>query len=219
MQSPNIVLGSPWLNFDGIIAYLLVREQLGQDYWILPSKEPVDVSGCLKNPPIKKTGELWHASVAQFPDNAKVGVTTFYKRFDERNCHIIETTIKKLQIDRGHYRAYMMNIAHVTTRTASFYVNGDLQEVLRLISYLPALGKKGVDGCGFFKSVSVEETPEDYSLVKDGVAMRSLPCFLGYTSDENIRLAWKSPFWAKENVTDCVPPGAVLHRFKRLEVN
>ena len=40
MQTP-IMLGSPWLMFDGIIAHLLNRELRGQDYYTLPSKEPV----------------------------------------------------------------------------------------------------------------------------------------------------------------------------------
>jgi CRISPR type IV-associated protein Csf3 len=210
MQSPKIVLGSPWLSFDGIIAYLLVRERLGQDYWTLPSKQPIDVSPYLQNPPIKRTGELWHASVAQFPPEAKVGVTKFYKRFDERNCHIIQTTIKKLQIDRGHYRAYMMNIAHVTTSKVWFYVNGNIEEVYRLISNLAGLGKKVVDGCGWFHSVSVEKMDKDYSLSKDGLAMRPLPCKFGYKSDVVMRLAWRSPYWDKCNVAVCVPPGEAV---------
>jgi hypothetical protein len=212
MQAPNIVLGSPWLNFEGIISYLMVREKLGEDFWTLPSKDPVDVSECLKDAPIKRSGDLWHASVAQFPPEAVLGLTKFYKRFDERNCHIVETKVKKIQIDRGHFRAYMMNITHVTTRTVSFYVNGCLDEVLRLVSFLPGLGKKVVDGCGQFKSVSVDELSEDFSLVKDGVAMRPLPVSLGFRGEVLMRTAWRAPYWDKQNIDVCVVPGSKVFK-------
>jgi CRISPR type IV-associated protein Csf3 len=158
--------------------------------------------------------DIFRASVAWFDVPAeKAGIATIYKRFHEADCHEIDTTVKKVQVGRGHFRAYMMRLPYLPARSATFYVNGDIQEILRLISYLPGLGKKVAYGYGMIRSVSVEETPEDYSLVKDGVAMRPLPCSLGFDSDERMMLAFKAPYWDKRNVAPCVPPGAVLKRF------
>ena len=212
MQTP-IMLASPWLMFDGIIAHLLNREIRGQDYYTLPSKEPVGCLGSLNLMPIKKTiiygrGDIRHASVAQFDvSNEKAGIVTVYKRFAEQYCGEIKTSVKKIQVCRGHYRAYMMRLPYLPARSATFYVNGDVQEVLRLIGYLPGLGKKVAYGYGAIRSVSVEETAEDYSLVKDGVAMRPLPDFYA-DSDEKMFLPWRPPYWARESVAPCVPPGA-----------
>lgn len=212
MQTP-IMLGSPWLMFDGIIAHLLNREVRGQDYYTLPSKEPVNCRGSLNLMPIKKTicygrGDIRHASVAQFDvSNEKAGVVTVYKRFDEAHCHEIATEKKKISVGAGLFRAYMMRLPYLPATTATFYVNGDVGEVLRLIQFLPGLGKKVAYGYGAIRSVSVEETPEDWSLVKDGVAMRPLPDFYA-DSDEKMFLPWKPPYWARESVAPCVPPGA-----------
>jgi hypothetical protein len=215
MQTP-IMLAHPWLAFDGIIAHLLNREIRGQDYYTLPSKEPVDSVQGVNCMPIRKTvcygrGDILHASVAQL-DVSEANVATIYKRFDESHCHLIDTSVKKLQIGRGHYRAYMMRIPYLPARKITFYVNGDVQEILRLIQYLPGLGKKVGYGYGMIRSVSAEETPEDYSLVKDGVAMRPLPCWF-HDGEERMMLAWKPPYWDKRNICACVPPGAKLHVF------
>lgn len=208
MQTP-VMLAHPWLSLDGLITHLMVRENLGLNYYLLPSKEPVNLSHITKNLPFKNTEGLPHASVAQL-DTSTVNTATIYKRFDEQSCHKIDTSIRKIQIDRGHYRAYMMKLPYVPANTATFYGNGCLSEVLRLIQYLPGLGKKVAYGYGAIKSLSAEETKEDYSLVKNAVAMRPLPCKLGYSSDVVMRLAWRSPYWDKRNVTECVPPGAKL---------
>lgn len=224
--SPKILLGSPWLNFDGVIAHLVVRERLGENFWTLPSKDPMPDSVLYGDRvmPLKQTRQIYHASVGQFLGPFKVGVTTLYKRFDERSCHLIETDIKKINVGSGLFRAYMMKIPHVTTRTITFFVNGDLKEVLRLLQYLPMLGKKGADGAGDFRATFAEvkhpldwdsnksgicygELPEDYSLVKDGKAMRPLPCWFR-DGEERMMLAWKPPYWDKRNVAVCVPPGA-----------
>jgi len=166
--------------------------------------------------PVYKTvcygrGDIYHASVAQF-DVVDAGVATIYKRFSEQQSHIIRTDKKSVDISRGHFKAYAMRLPYIPARTATFYVNGDLNEILRLISFLPGLGKKVAYGYGAIKSISVEETPEDYSLVKDGVAMRPLPLFFA-ESNEKMMLAWKPPYWDKTNVASCVPPGAKVHVF------
>jgi len=212
MQTP-IMLGSPWLMFDGIIAHLLNRELRGQDYYTLPSKEPVPQRFLYRGRvmPLAQLRDVFRASVAWFDvPTEKAGVATIYKRFHEADCHEIATQTKKVQVGRGHFRAYMMRLPYLPATKATFYVNGDVQEVLRLINYLPGLGKKTAYGYGMIRSVNVEETPEDYSLVKDGVAMRPLPCSLGYDSDERMMLAFKAPYWDKRNVAACVPPGARL---------
>ena len=209
MQTP-VMLAHPWLSFDGLIAHLMVRERLGLNYYLLPSKEPVDLSHITDKLPFKHTDGLPHASVAQL-DTDVVNTATIYKRFDEANCHKIDTSMRKIQIDRGHYRAYMMRLPYLPAQKIAFYGNGDVKEVLRLIQYLPGLGKKVAYGYGSIKSVSVEELKEDYSLVKDGVAMRPLPCKLGFCSDVVMRLAWRSPYWDKRNITECVPPGEKVY--------
>ena len=210
MQSP-IMLGHPWLALDGILAHLINRELRGQDYWTLPSKEPVHAANPQNVMPLFKTrflgqGDLYHASVAWF-DCDEASTATVYKRFDESRSHLIDTQKAKIDIGRGHFKAYAMRLPYVPARTATFYMRGNLMTALSLLSHLPGLGKKVAYGYGMIRNVSVEETSEDFSLVKDGVAMRPLPLFYA-DSNEKMMLAWKQPYWARENVDACVPPGA-----------
>jgi hypothetical protein len=209
MQTP-VMLAHPWLSFDGLIAHLMVREKLGLNYYLLPSKEPVDLSHITDKLPFKHTNGLPHASVAQL-DTSIVNTATIYKRFDESSCHKIDTKTNRIQIDRGHYRAYMMRLPYLPAQKIVFYGCGDLREVLRLIQYLPGLGKKVAYGYGAIKSVSGETIDEDYSLIRGDVAMRPLPCRLGYKSDVTMRLAWRSPYWDKRNVDVCVAPSAKVN--------
>jgi len=215
MQSP-VCLGHPWIAGDGIIAHLINQERRGQDYYTLPSKTPISQNFLYRGQtmPLAQTRDVFHASVAQFDvDKSMASVTTLYKRFYEQQAHEVDTKTPKVHLNRGYFRAYMMRLPIIPARKVTFYFRGNMQEVLRLLSYLPGIGKKVADGYGFYNSVSVEETLENYSLVKDGVAMRPLPCSLGYESNEKMMLAYKAPYWDKRCVEPCVPPGAVLHRF------
>ncbi len=216
LQTP-IVLGSPWLNFDGIVSHLRQRELLGQDYYTLPSKEPMSQYQVWRGNTLQlfqQTRDVLHASVAQFDvGTEQAGVVTVYKRFHEANCHEINTKISKVQVGRGHFRAYMMKLPYLPARSVTFYCNGDMGEILRLIGYLPGLGKKTAYGYGMIKSVSADLTDENYSLVKDGVAMRPIPLDLKrFDSDDKMMLAYRAPYWDKRNVAPCIPPGAVVKR-------
>jgi hypothetical protein len=208
MQTP-ILLGHPWLAFDGIIAHLINRELRGQDYYTLPSKEVVSQTFLYHGSvmPLVQTRDVFHASVAWLDCN-EAHVTTLYKRFAEQYAHNLKTDKKEIDISRGHFKAYAMKLPYISAHTATFYARGNIQETLRLLSYLPGLGKKVAYGYGAIKSVSVEETEADYSLIKDGVAMRPLPCYLGFDSDEKMILNYKSPYWNRNEAKLCVPPGA-----------
>lgn len=203
------MLGHPWLACDGIVAHLINREQRGQDYYTLLSKEPVSFTRFYRGAvmPFAQTRDVFHASVAWLDCN-EASTATVYKRFSEQQSHLIKTDRKTIDVSRGHFRAYAMVLPYVPARTATFYARGNLKETLRLLSFLPGLGKKVAYGYGMIKSVSVEETAEDYSLVKDGVAMRPLPLDLGFKSSELMMLAYRPPYWDKRLVRPCVPPGA-----------
>lgn len=206
MQTP-IMLAHPWLHLDGILSHLLNRENRGLDYWNLPSKEPIEPAFPIRRMPLKSTRDVFHASVSFF-DTDITGATTLYKRFYEQQSHIVETKKSKVDLMRGVFRMYMMRMPIIPAQQITFYACGDLKEVLRLIEYLPAIGKKTACGFGAIKSISVEETPEDYSLVKDGKAMRPIPIEMCKYASEVMMLAYRPPYWDKRLVKPCAPPGA-----------
>lgn len=203
--SSGIILGSRWLSFEGILTYLKAREKLGLQFYDLPSDRPMQIISP-DELPVKQTNRLVHASVAQFPKCVFYSYVVLVKRFDEEYCHMINTKVKKIQIDRGHFRNYFMRLPYVITPSATFYVNGDRAEIERLLPHLPGLGKK-IGAGGLIRNCVIEDMDEDYSLIKGDLAMRSLPLSLGYRGSEIMYLPWHAPYWAK-NAAACVAPGA-----------
>lgn len=56
-----------------------------------------------------------------------------------------------------------------------FYGVGDMAEVERLLNILPGLGRKTMRGYGAIKRVEVAPVDTDYSLVRNGIALRPMP--------------------------------------------
>jgi len=181
---------------------------MGEDYYTLPSKEPLPLNLDL---PLRTFGHkgcfVYQASSSIF--NSQLLYTqTIYKRFFEAG--IADTEIKKKYIDlgRGLFKNYMMKMPYIPAKTCTFYACGDIDEINTLVSNLAGLGKKADIGFGGIKQVEVVELNQDFSLVMGGKAMRPIPLELCRSASERMMLAYKGPYWDKRNVTLCAPPGA-----------
>lgn len=206
----EICLGHPWIHFDGILAHLLQRKY-NPDYWVLPSNRVEDVD--LSKMPLKKTGEIYHASVSFF-DVGKMYSTLLHKRFCEEYLDLNRVRVKKIDRGRGYFKDYRMRFITIPARTVTFYACGIKEEIQELLEALPGLGKKVSVGFGEIQSFSIEEIDEDISVVKDGVAMRPIPKdMLQYWGDLAV-LAYKPPYWDRTCVKECVPPNqtAILRK-------
>jgi len=209
-----ILLAHPYIHGDAVLMSLLMKQVLGDSYYNLPAKSPIPVHNLLKLP-LKQTTGVYHASVSQF-DTDIIKTETVYKRFDEEHIDHVNSKIKRVRKGQGFFKDYMMKFPVIPTKTVTFYFNGDLKECKRILGDLIALGKKTDIGYGIVRSVSVEPTSEDYSLVKDGKCMRPLPAtefkeVYGIPSIAQ-RLAWRAPYWDKKNVQMCAAPGAIFYQ-------
>jgi len=206
METP-ICLTYPWIHFDGLLAHLVQRRLDSHGYRSLPSKRVVKVVG-ERILPLRKTAGIYHASVSFFDGGGEACATTIYKRFCERHLDLRRVRKKKIDRTRGHFRDYMIRLVYVPARRVTFYACGDPNEIERLLEALPGLGKKVAIGFGFVRDFRVEEIKEDCSVVKDGRAMRPIPLPLLDATSEVVMMAYKPPYWAKEFVAPCAPPGA-----------
>lgn len=205
MSSP-ISLTHPWMHFDGLVGHLLIVDALGEDYFILPRKFPLsrlfrEVE--LPHPPIKHTKGMYHASVSIF-DTDRKALEILYKKFEDRWAG----GKKKIYKGMGYFRDYMIQHIYIPSKTITFYVNGDYEMLNRLCSIVTGLGDNTRVGWGAVRSYSIERIPENWSIVKDGIAMRPIPEHLLEHTSEKVALAWKPPYWAPETVAICAPPGA-----------
>lgn len=206
-----VLLSHPWLHLDGLIAHLVLRKLLGAQYMFLPTNLPLDIFSRI-HLPLKlttyKDKSIYHASISFFDINIKF-TTTIYKRFEQANLHRLNSRKKKIHKGSGKLREYRMKVAYVPAREISFFANGDLIEIEDLLKCLPGFGKKTSIGFGFFKSISVTSIRQDRSIIHAREAMRPIP--LEWVKSNKIKekalLGYKFPYWAKQNVCLCIPPG------------
>jgi CRISPR type IV-associated protein Csf3 len=208
MKTP-ISLSHPWMHLDGLLAYLLLRKLLGNNFYTLPSNVPLDFFTLLQLP-VKRLkgpeGFIYHASVSQF-ETDKLYIDKIYKRFDGQHMQYMDPgRSTRIDTTRGRFKNYMIRLSCIPTPTVTFFGHGDIEEIETLVEKLPGLGKKVSEGFGAFHSFEIEVIEQDKSLVnEESKAMRPIPCeFLDERkSYEKIALAYKFPYWAKENVALC----------------
>ncbi|MCX8207510.1 MAG: hypothetical protein N3G75_06725 [Methanothrix sp.] len=194
-----------WYHGDGLIANLLMRELLGDDYYNLPPRTPLPVAHYLRLP-LRFSHLIYHSSVA-IPDSDIQRVTRIYKRFEE-NDPVLRTK-SKINRGGGYFRDSMIQIPYSVSNTMTFYMNGDIDEIRRIFEGLTAIGKKIALGGGLIRSKEYRELETDWSLVRDGIAMREIPVEMcrSYDSRYVMRRAVIFPYWSIENVRQTVVPG------------
>ncbi len=207
MGSP-VAVTMPWINFDGLIAHLMLLDALGDDFFITPKK--LNLTDSLPHNrrllPIKKTNGIYHASVSIFvPNNLRV--THIYKRFEDRWTDKLKA--KKISLGSGKFRSYILAEPYVSCREVIYYVFGDMNIIRNLIEdYLFGLGNDCRIGFGAVRDILFEELDEDLSLTAGGIAMRPIPVEMCEEYEDSAYLAYRAPYWNPKNVALCVPPGA-----------
>jgi len=201
-----IALNHPWMHFDSLIFHVLLKRWLGQDYYILPPKFPLGRAlkgNELAYLPIKKTDGLYHASVSIL-EPYKIQLARIYKRFETRWTDGIKK--KKVYRGSGFFKDYAIAEPYIPAKTCMFYINGDINVISDVLNDVISLGNDTRIGWGKILEYNIEKTDKDCSIVKDGKAMRPIPVWLCKEFGDQVPLAWRSPYWAPENVALCCPP-------------
>lgn len=208
---PPIFITNPFIHLDSIITYLCLRDALGELFYSLPTEEIVCTDKLQL--PIKKTGDVYHSSIAFFED-LHLYQDIYYKRFTDKQYYNIMDNKKikgKIHLDRGHFKDFMINMPFILTKKATFYTNADKKEMKRLLGNIVSLGKKNsINACNITR-FEIEELDVDYSFYKDGEIMRSIPTDLKLpipvTPGMRFSLqTYKPPYWGKDNVKMCYTP-------------
>lgn len=208
-----VVLTYPFITLDSIVAHLGFREKLGESYYTLPSKTPVDCNFSSTNPIAKyRLGDgpdapFFRCASIAFFDCPLFFSTKMYKRFDEARCASIATKRTKISLGSGPLRNWAMSLAYLPATKAVFYAKANAEELRRSLAHLPALGKEANVGWGEISSFDIEEIEEDWAVVKDGKAQRMIPQWALRSYEELVPMAYRSPYWDKRNVELCAPPG------------
>jgi hypothetical protein len=199
-----LMMGYPWIFGDGLLARQLMIELLGDEFYNLPAKTPLSVWKYLKLP-VKQTGDIYHAS-ASILDTDEKHTTIFYKRFHEAPDLKTKTRIR---MNSGQLRNFMLKFPYSASQTVKFNFMGNEREVARLMGSIRHIGKKHAAGGGEIASMKVQRLQKDESIIKDGIAMRSIPAkMLKEMTDIHVMLmAYRFPSWDNANICLCVAPG------------
>jgi len=152
MRTP-VALGFPWIFFDGLLAHIALREELGERYYSLPTKTPIDRAPEL---PLKKWRGVYVASVSVFEPETETAVYQFYKRGD------FPFPRGKIRRGSGFFKDFIIRVVYVPAQRVVFYATGELEEVERLVKKVAALGKERNVGFGAVRGVAVEEVEEEW---------------------------------------------------------
>lgn len=206
---------------DAVLSAAKAKELLQDNYYAgtnqYGTKEEVDEwLGKILN----KKQEVYCTSVG-IGDNREF-ITSWCKRWDDKNDDMVTGLKGKARVDigAGHFKNYHMPLVVKSYKTITFYVQGDMGEVKRLLeNYIFYLGKKGSQGYGQVLRWDFEEIEQDYSLWKDNKPMRPIPAkeCIEYIKNNNyadMRVhALIPPYWRPDNRELCVMPEVQSEKF------
>lgn len=182
------------IHLDGLLAWALTPMQSTRR-----GLERGDAVDDIRLPLLESTihgVKVWHAS-ALFPVDAGGETLRYWRKKFRQNR--IELTEGSPNLQNGVYREYNTPVPLLLVPQMIAYASGNCKEVKRLLKkHIKSLGKKRAYGYGKVVNVECEETPEDWSLTANGVAMRWLP------SPEGTRLVRpRPPYWNGVGVVNC----------------
>jgi len=202
--SAPISLTFPWMFFDSLVGELLLRDALRQDYYILPTKFPfsrIVKTEELPQFPIRQKDDLYFSSVSILDVDSKY-LEILYKKFEDKWADYK----RKIQKGSGYFRDFMIQSIYIPATKVTFYVNGDRETLEKICGLVVGLGDNTRVGWGAVRKYAIKPIKEDWSLVKDGVAMRPIPIEFCKEYEEAQLLAWRPPYWEASHVSLCVPP-------------
>jgi hypothetical protein len=202
-----VALAHPWIAGDALLEHLAFGRQLGRRQYDLPTFVPYDRSPLGPDPyanVVYCRSGLRFASVVEFGPVPKLSSLDYFSRIDD------DLPKRRVYAGIGPYRLWQMRWVLCASEWARFWAYGRPGLARDLLGDLVGLGNDTRVGWGHVLGVSVEVVAEDRSLVAAGRAMRPIPVrFLRRWSDA-AAMAWKPPYWDRESVELCAPPGAEI---------
>jgi CRISPR type IV-associated protein Csf3 len=199
------VISDQFLPLDGILYFHLVRKTMGEQFISKPGESNVR-EGASVTLPIKKAGpknDAWfyHCSFAQWPQDVVEDQTFYVKRFDLALSGLLADT-KKIEIARGKYKAYHVNVYYRHALYVEWYCTADKEELEKLLAFCTHLGKKTAQGWGAVKKWEVIEWPEDWAIRGPGnKLMRSVPIM-----GDGFLYGVRPSYWNDRHVFSCKMP-------------
>ncbi len=203
------VVSDRYLPFDSVLYYHAVRAKFGEQIVSIPGRG-VEVDYGQVVLPIRKKNikqEDWYysASFAQWPKEVVEHTQYYAKRFDTQHSDLIDfgKKVGKIQIERGEHKNYFNKLYYRHALYVEWFVNGDQEEIERLLAFCTHLGKKTSQGWGRVSRWQIEPWPEDWSCKQGEQLMRALPL---QNDKTGILYGIRPSYWLPKHQFECVMP-------------
>lgn len=189
------------IHLDAVLAWIFVRLQvapcdIGRD----------DNPEAVKLPVLQTTvnGNKIYRASALFPEGETASSLRFLRK--KFRSSRVELAGGSPNLQNGTYREYNLPVTLLLTPRMVAYASGNRKEIKKALrKNIFALGKKRAYGYGRVIHIECEEIPDDYSLIKDGRAMRWLPDPRG--------TRWvrpQPPYWNNTGKVRCLEVGSIV---------
>lgn len=150
------------------------------------------------DPLIAREYDVYKCSKLFFDD---IHATTSYvKRFEHKYDSIIDTK-KKLDEQRGFFKAAHNGLCYCLDMHPYAFCEGDIDEIKRLLTnYVQFIGKKSSQGYGKISSITFEEI-EEFEWIHNNKLVRNIPAKYGEKFNcefDFAEIPLISPYWREE---------------------
>jgi hypothetical protein len=186
------------MHLDGLLAWVLCLYQTNGEP-PAADEEPFEVRLPLG---IWRIGGHWGwcASAILPVDSGAWGMQRFVKRFRENR---MEITKGSPNTRMSTYRKYCVPMPLLLNREFEAYVFGSRKRVHQVLKKnIRYLGRKRSVGKGRIVDINTEVIDEDFSLIRDGLAMRYLPL-----NGASRLVRTRPPYWNRHDRTECCDVG------------
>lgn len=207
----NGIASDGYLPLDSILAAIWMREHHPDAYYnnsVAAKDELIEA-----DLPIKRIdhGNGWYYACSFCQAIWSSGSISHWHKRSTLNEQIRYLRKGRLNLAQGKTKAYRMPIflLHAGTRL-TWYLTGDQEWLIKRLPLIGAIGKKRAMGNGVVCDWQVEPIDENYSILKDGYLMRSIPipevAKYNPTHYRIANYALRPPYWHRDNQMDLAVP-------------
>lgn len=196
----------PWSPaIDGILAYWMLREQIGDEMDLTPRDQMRPVEGLPLS--TSAAGDLWwYDCSSPIVDEATRHVGHFHRRFDATlaECHM-QPQKARVNVKAGPMKQSRISLQRIVCAKVTWFAVGDRDEVERLLRRCTHIGRRRAAGMGRVLSwdVTADGDPDAARL------HRPLPASV-CDDEQRAVMEWgiRPPAFLRENLTLCRMPPA-----------
>jgi len=203
----------PWVLLDGYVAYETGADLLGERWAEFQGRSNSPIWDALPVPLSRewdstRTRSFYKASVGRFNHPNAMTSRKYQKMFCSEGVPQNASKKEKYMVVGGQFKLRSIQYPGNSSTEVTFWCLGDYPTLLKYCNQISALGTRTASGNGGIKDCVLTRTSEDYSLEHPEFGLnRPIPTWHSLRSETNAMLAFKPPYWAKENICSCYVPG------------